>query len=121
MGYETVEGKLMCQAEHLVLQFKEKDRAFRKNPLLTVAFDYQEVESLEWISRWFQPKRIIFRTTAASKLDDFPGANVGKAELFVCKESYPQAKKLPSLVDYRKSEARLAASDSRLQNRSEGP
>lgn len=118
MGYDAVEGKLICEADAVVLQFKQKDRAFRKNPILTARFDYLEIESVEFLSKWFQAKRLIFRTSAAAKLDSFPGANVGKVDLFVCRESVAAAKKVAARIDFRQSEARLSASESRLKDRS---
>lgn len=117
MGYDAVEGQLICEADSVVLQFKQKDRAFRKNPILTARFDYLEIESVAFLSKWFQAKRLIFRTSAAAKLNEFPGANVGKVDLFVCKESITNAGKVAALIDFRQSEARLSASDSRLRDR----
>lgn len=116
MGYDAVEGKLLCQQERVLLQFKRKDRAFRKNPIQEAMFSYPEVEEIEFISKWFQPKRIIFRTTASEKLADFPGSNVGKVELFVCRDSVKQAKRIRTVIDYRKSEVRLTMTEERLNN-----
>lgn len=115
MGYDAVKGKLLCRADDLVLQFKQKDRAFRKNPLLTVSFEYGEIESVEFHSKWFQPKRLVLQTSAAEKLTDFPGAGVGIVDLFLEKESISQAKKVSGLVEFRKSEARLIRAESRIE------
>ncbi|MEM6917133.1 MAG: hypothetical protein AAF491_11260 [Verrucomicrobiota bacterium] len=114
MGYNSVAGKLSCQKNELILQFKQKDRAFRKNPLFTVSFLYDEIELIEFHSRWFQPKRLVFQTSAAEKLKDFPGAGVGSVELFLERGSISQAKKIVGLVEFRKSEASLMRVESRL-------
>ncbi|MDF1826480.1 MAG: hypothetical protein P1U68_17680 [Verrucomicrobiales bacterium] len=119
MGYDVVEGQLLCRSDELVLQFKQKDRAFRKNPIQSVAFSYSEIEGVEFHGGWFKPKRLVLRTDSPEKLSGFPGAGVGSVELFVQPESVPGAKKVFGIVDFRKSENRLAASEARLNDRSE--
>lgn len=114
MGYDLVEGSLLCGHEELTLSFKQRDRAFRKNPLLSVTFAYAEIESIQFLSKWFQPKRIVLRTITTEKLEEFPGARVGEVELFVRKESIPQAKRVAELVEFRKSEARLEKAEMRI-------
>lgn len=119
MGYDAVKGKLLCHQAELTLQFKQKDRAFRKNPILTVPFSYAEIESVEFISKWFQPKRLVLQTSAAEKLADFPGAGIGTVELFIERESVKEAKKISGLVEFRKSEARLTEAESRIEGNRE--
>ncbi len=117
MGYDAVEGKLLCQASEVILQFKQKDRAFRKNPIQSLRFAYREIEAVEFVSRWFQPKRLTFRTVSADKLEGFPGSNIGSADLYLAKDSLTDAKRVSGLIDYKKSEIRLAESESRLERR----
>jgi hypothetical protein len=114
MGYDAVEGKLLCRATEVLLQFKQKDRAFRKNPLQSTSFEYREVESVEYVSGWFQPKRLILRTVAAAKLEGFPGAGIGSVDLYITGDSVSAAKRVAGLIDYKKSEIRLADSESRI-------
>ncbi|MDF1656642.1 MAG: hypothetical protein P1U58_03460 [Verrucomicrobiales bacterium] len=121
MGYDIVEGKLICQATEVVIQFKQKDRAFRKNPIQSAKFGYREIESINYVSRWFQPKRLIFSIYEAAKLDSFPGAGIGSVDLYVAKESLSEAKRVANLIDYKKSEIRLAESESLLRRRDSEP
>lgn len=117
MGYDVVEGLLLCRSEELILQFKQRDRAFRKNPIQSTAFSYSEIEDVEYHSGWFKPKRLILRTSSPEKLSEFPGAGVGVVELLVKSESASRAKKVSGLVDFRKSEERLLESETRISDR----
>ena len=119
MGYEHVEGKLYCGRDSVQLQFKLKDRAFKKNESQTVTFDYGEVEKVEFISRWFRPKVLVFLTRSPEKLDQFPGASVGRVELTVIDESIKDARKVAGLIDFKQSEAFVVESERRL-NRNPG-
>lgn len=114
MGYEHVEGKLYCGRDKVELQFKQKDRAFRKNETHTVEFGYGEVEKVEFISRWFRPKILIFQTRSPEKLDSFPGANVGRVELQVISDSVKDARKVAQLIEFKQSEAFVEESERRL-------
>lgn len=114
MGYDHVEGKLYCGRDSIQLQFKQRDRAFRKNEPQTVEIEYGEVEDVEFVSKWFQPKRLIFETRSPEKLAAFPGAGVGRLELIVTEDSRKEAKKVANLIRFRQSEAFLEESEQRL-------
>lgn len=122
LGHNPVEGKLYCGRDAIELQFKTKDRAFRRGDPIVVPIDYAEVEKVEYLKPWFQPKRLIFQTRNPEKLAGFPGASVGRIELYVLPESRRDAAKVAELIRFRQSEAFLAESESRLQRlRSEEP
>lgn len=114
MGYNAVQGKLYCGIDRVQLQFKPKDRAFRKGETTTVEFDYGEVEKVEFVSRWFRPKVLIFSTRSPEKLAEFPGTKVGQVKLLVMPDSIDEAKKVAALIDYKQSEAFLAETESRI-------
>jgi len=114
MGYNHVEGKLYCGRDAVELQFKMRDRAFRKSESHVVAFDYAEVEKVVYESGWFRPKILTFQTRSPEKLDRFPGASVGKVELRVAQGSHRDAGRVAELIRYRQSEAFVAESESRL-------
>lgn len=114
LGYNHVEGKLYCGRDAVELQFKMRDRAFRKSELHRVAFDYAEVERVEYLSRWFRPKILVFQTRSPEKLGLFPGASVGRAELLVSPESRRSAAKVEALIRFRQSEAFVVESEARL-------
>ena len=114
MGYQHIEGKLYYGRDWLELQFKEKDRSFRKGDTTVVRFDYREIESAEFISEWLQPKFLILQTRSPEKLDKFPGADVSRAELQVTRGSIKHAKRVADLIEFRQSESFLEESEDRL-------
>jgi hypothetical protein len=114
LGYEGVQGKLRCQRGEVELQFDQNDRAFRKIPVVVRQIPYRQVESVEYIDRWFRPKMLVFKTKSPQYLDGFPGGEVGKVSLNVCRQSRKDAARLASLLDYKQSEAYLEESNERL-------
>lgn len=113
MGYNQVEGKLYCGREKVELQYKQKDRAFKKNEPIVIEFEYSEVYEVEYISRWFRPKLLVFRTRSPEKLKEFPGANVGKVQLSVTAAAREDARRAQVFIEYRQSEDYLKESDRR--------
>lgn len=120
LGYDHVEGKLYCGRDAVELQFKVRDRAFRKSNALVVPFTYAEVERVEYLSKWFRPKVLVFQTRCPEKLDGFPGASVGRVELQVIEASRRDAAKVADLIRYRQSEAFVSESESRLSRLRDG-
>ena len=116
MGYEGVQGKLRCQHDEVELQFDQDDRAFRKIPVVVREIPYSQVESVEYIDRWFRPKLLIFKTKSPEYLDGFPGGEVGKVTLNICRQSRKDAARLASLLDFKQSEAFLEESNARLND-----
>lgn len=120
LGYDHVEGKLYCGRDAVELQFKVRDRAFRKGNALVVPFTYAEVERVEYLSKWFRPKVLVFQTRCPEKLDGFPGASVGRVELQVIEASRRDAAKVADLIRYRQSDAFVSESESRLSRLRDG-
>jgi hypothetical protein len=114
LGYEGVQGKLRCQRNEVELQFDQDDRAFRKIPVEVRQIPYSQVESVEYIDRWFRPKLLIFKTKSPEHLDGFPGGEVGKVTLNVCRHSRKDAARLASVLEFKQSEAFLEESNARL-------
>lgn len=115
MGFGAVTGKLSCLRDSVRLQFKEKDRAFRKNETQTVDLDYSEIETLELVAKWFRPVLFVLETRALEKLDVFPGSKVGRVEMFIPKSSKAVAKKMMNLITFQKSERFLIDSEKRME------
>jgi hypothetical protein len=114
LGHDHVAGKLYCGRDAVELQFKVKDRAFRKNESTTVRFLYSEVEQVQLVVRWFRPRILIFQTRSPEKLDSFPGSKVGLVELQVIPASVGEARKVADLIRFKQSEAFVAESEERL-------
>ena len=114
MGYDQVEGRLFCGRDKVELQFKQKDRAFRKNENRVLEFDYSEVGKVDFLSGWFRPKILVFQARVQEKLEGFPGADVGRVALHVTKESRDEARKAAAFIEYRQSEAYLRESHERM-------
>lgn len=121
LGYGHVDGKLYCGRDAVELQFKLRDRAFRKSEAKTVRFDYGEVANVEYRSRWFRPKILVFETRRPDKLDAFPGAAVGRVDLHVIPASRRDAEKVADWIRFRQSEAFVRESESRLERLREEP
>ncbi len=119
MGYQHIYGKLLCRRDRLELQFKEKDRAFRKSDTHTVKFTYGEVERVEYVSKWFHSKSLVLQTRSPEKLEMFPGGEVGRVELQVVRGSVRHAKRVKALIEYRQSEAFVEESEDRLERSKE--
>lgn len=113
MGYNQVEGKLYCGRDKVQLQYKQKDRAFKKNSPEVIEFEYSEVYEVEYISRLFRPKLLVFKTRSPEKLKKFPGAKVGKVQLRVTKAALEDARRAQIFIEYRQSEDHLKDADKR--------
>lgn len=116
LGYDHVVGKLYCGRDAVELQFKVKDRAFRKTDPVVVPFEYGEVERVQYQAKWFRPAILIFETRSPEKLSEFPGVHVGRIKLTVDKVSREDAKRVASLIDFKQSEAFVAESEQRLRD-----
>ena len=114
LGYDHVEGKLYCGRDRVELQYKVRERAFRKTPARVVPFEYAEVEKVEYHAGWFRPKVLVFQIRCPEKLDGFPGASVGRVELQVIGGSRKDAAKVADLIRFKQSEAFVSESEARL-------
>lgn len=117
MGYNHVVGKLYCGRDYAELQFKVRDRAFRKTNSKVVRIEYGEVESVNYSQGWFRSSILIFETRSPDKLSEFPGVHVGRIELQVIRGSRGDAKGVEALIRFKQSEAFLAESEERLEER----
>lgn len=115
MGHGEVSGRLTCLRDSLRLQFKQKDRAFRKHETRVVDFEYREIVKLEVESKWFRPARALLETRSMEKLEDFPGGEVGRIEMFLEKSSVDVARKMVGVIDFQRSEELLAESEDRMR------
>ncbi|MEO0415415.1 MAG: hypothetical protein AAF226_10745 [Verrucomicrobiota bacterium] len=116
LGKQVVEGRLFCGPDYVELQYKVRDRAFKKNDATEIRFDYSEVEMVDFNSPWIGPKILTFQVRETDKLKSFPGAKVGKIELHVTKASRDDAKKAQSFIEYHQSEAYLRERDADLRS-----
>tara|TARA_R110002096_G_scaffold140901_2_gene295592 strand:+ start:996 stop:1409 length:414 start_codon:yes stop_codon:yes gene_type:complete len=114
LGYQHVSGKLFCGRDQMELQFKERDRAFRKSETQVISFDYGEIERVRFISKWFRPKFLVLSTRSPEKIAAFPGTEVGLVELRVSRDSIKDAKRVKSLIEFRQSEAFVEESEDRI-------
>jgi hypothetical protein len=115
LGYDCVEGKLLCDHQGVTLRFKQKDRAFKKNDPVVLSFSYAEVEKLTWNSRLLGAKTLTLRTRGTDKLKVFPGGEVEQVVLFVEKNSRDDAARVPEFVEYFQSEAYLHEQEARMK------
>jgi hypothetical protein len=121
MGYNHVVGKLYCGRDYAELQFKVRDRAFKETDPKVVRIKYGEVESVDYSGGWFRPSVLILATRSPEKLSEFPGVHVGRIEFQVIRGSRSEAKKVEALIRFKQSEAFLAESEERLQEKRSEP
>jgi len=120
MGYNHVEGRLFCGRDRVEIQYKQRDRAFRKNETTCLAFDYGEVARVEFVRRLFGPDTLVFQSRVAERLDEFPGSDVGSVALRVLPSSRKEAKRAASFIEYRQSVALLLETERRLGRGDDG-
>lgn len=117
LGHDGVEGKVTFAPEKVILQFKQKDRAFKKHEAQQLELDYSEIESVQYQSPLLGPKLLSIATRGTAKrLKAFPGAEVSRVVLQVLKSSRDQASKAADYVEYRLSEAYLKERERNLSD-----
>lgn len=114
LGHEAVAGKILCTEKAVEIHFKQKDRAFKNFRSKTIYLSYADVETARYEAKFFGPKTLVLTIRKSGNLSEFPGADVSRLELHVCKDSRSNAKKVAEYIGFRQSEAYLEESDRRL-------
>ncbi len=115
LGREHVEGKLRCLETAVSLQFKIRDRTFHRSEPKEIEFSYGDIANFEYTGGWFAPKRLVLSTSDAEILHQLPGAEMGKVELFVSKDSRKDARKAAKLVEFQRSQSWVEKRQDRLE------
>lgn len=105
LGREEVHGKLRFLADHVELHWRLKGNVFRsgETEMALVELPYGEIEHVELVKRWWRIRRIVLRVGNPSLVADIPGVSMGKMELHIDDRSRQEARRLASLIDFRRS------------------
>jgi len=105
LGKEEVLGKLRFLPEHVALSWRLKGSVFKggKGEMTVINLPYGEIEHAELVKKWFKIRQIILRISSPELVKDIPGVDMGKMTLVIDARSRDEAKKLASLIDYKRS------------------
>ena len=117
LGKNEVVGKVRFLPEHVELSWRLKGNVFRggKGDMTTVELLYCEIDEVEVVKGWFSIKGLTLFVGDPQKVKDMPGIEMGKVEMTIDKRSKQEAKKLGSLIDFKKSEFILDSQEKRLR------
>ncbi len=105
LGRNLVEGKLRFLADHVELNWRIRGNVFRggNNEVTSIHLPYGQIEHVELVKRWWRIREIILRIADPALVEDIPGVEMGKMILHIDKRSSKEAKKLNSLIDFKRS------------------
>ena len=117
LGREEVIGKLRFLPDEVELSWRLKGNVFTggKGVMSSIVLPYGEIEHVEIVKRWWKIRKLIFRVSDPKLLGDIPVSEMGKLEMEIDDRSREEAKKLESLIDFRRSIFLLDAQEERLK------
>lgn len=83
--------------------------------MISRTLPYGEIEHVELVKKWWKIRRLIFRVSDPRLLGDIPVAEMGKLEMEIDDRSREEAKKLESLIDFKRSIFLLDTQEERLK------
>lgn len=117
LGREFMMGKLRFLPEYVELSWRMKGNVFTggKTDMNTIDLPYGEIEHVELVKKWWKIRKIIFRVSDPKLLKDVPASEMGKLTMEIDERSREEAKKLDSLIDFKRSIFLLDAQEERLK------
>jgi hypothetical protein len=105
LGKNEVEGKIRFLSDNVELDWRLKGNVFRggQQEVETITLDYGEIEHVELKKRWWKLSQIILRISTPALVESIPGVEMGKMTLEIDARSRKEAKKLGSLIDFKRS------------------
>ncbi len=105
LGKNHVEGKLRFMADIVELDWRVRGNVFRggNEEVKTIYLPYAEIEHVELTKKWWKIRDLILRITSPALVAEIPGVEMGKMVLVIDERSREEAKKLESLIDYKRS------------------
>lgn len=105
LGKNEVEGKIRFLPENVELDWRLKGNVFRggQQEVKTIILSYGEIEHVELKKHWWILKQIILRIANPALVESIPGVEMGKMLLEIDSRSRNEAKKLTSLIDFKRS------------------
>ncbi|MGJ8671581.1 hypothetical protein [Rubritalea sp.] len=105
LGKNEVEGKVRFMPDSVELDWRLKGNVFRggQQEVETISLNYGDIEHVELKKRWWKLHSIILRINNPALVEKIPGVEMGKMTLEVDERSREEAKKLGSLIDFKRS------------------
>ncbi|MEO1857690.1 MAG: hypothetical protein ABGY95_10070 [Rubritalea sp.] len=105
LGKNEVEGKIRFLADSVELDWRLKGNVFRggQQEVETTTLDYGEIEHVELKKRWWKLSQIVLRISNPTLVESIPSVEMGKMTLDIDARSRDEAKKLISLIDFKRS------------------
>ena len=105
LGKNEVEGKIRFLSDTVELDWRLRGNVFRggQQVVETITLDYGEIEHVELKKRWWRLSQIILRISNPALVESIPGIEMGKMTLEIDARSRDEAKKLGSLIDFKRS------------------
>ncbi len=105
LGKNHVEGKLRFMSDIVELSWRVRGNVFRSgnNEVTTIPLSYAQIEHVELRKKWWKIRDIILRISDPALVEEIPGVEMGKMVLIIDDRSREEAKKLESLIDYKRS------------------
>lgn len=118
LGRQAVLGKLRFLPDRVALSWRLKGNVFRggKSEMVTVDLPYGEIDHVELVKKWFRIRQMILRIADPELVRDIPGVDMGKMVLEIDDRSRQEAKKLSSLIDFKRSIFILDEHENRLKS-----
>jgi hypothetical protein len=116
LGREEVLGKIRFLPAHVEFNWRLKGNVFvgGKGEMHTLTVPYGEIEHVELIRKWWRLRRLVLRISNPALVEEIPGVELGKMTLEIDERSREEAKKLASLIDFKRSVFLLDEHDQRL-------
>ena len=117
LGKQEVLGKLRFLSDQVTLSWRLKGSVFKggKSEMVTIDLPYSEIEHVELVKKWFKIRRLVLRIENPELVKDIPGVEMGKMNLNIDDRSLEEAKKLSSLIDFKRSMFILDEHDQRIK------
>ncbi|MFC4991257.1 hypothetical protein [Rubritalea tangerina] len=105
LGKNAVEGKVRFLADSIELDWRLKGNVFRggQQDVEQITLNYGDIEHVELKKRWWKLRSIILRISNPALVEQIPGVEMGKMTLEIDERSREEAKKLESLIDFKRS------------------
>lgn len=116
LGKNEVEGKIRFMPDHVDLDWRLKGNVFRgrNEPVQNIKLPYSQIEHVELRKSWWRIRDLILRISDPSLVQEIPGVEMGKMILNIDNRSRSEAKKLHSLIDFKRSIFLLDEQNKRL-------
>ena len=121
LGHLHIDGKLRCLEDRVIVQYKIRDRIFKKSgkELEKIEFPYSELEEVAFNPNWLTASRLVLKTADPAILAKMPGADLGRIDMRITKKSKKDAAKIEKFVEFKRTEIQAQQSHERWMRSAE--